>query len=211
MTILGFHIVAPDHAILWSDTETYVEDSLYANSNKISVNPTMNAAATGNGRADILSVAEQHFMGAVSFDEAIARIPRLLRDRERRNAPNAVTPQCAFAAVGFSKRFGRLIGCVFSGEYYVARITSSWCAPDLGELASLHPSSLEDILPLAQQQMADIKRAYPSSKGGPLIGATIARQGIQTRQLMDMTPKLPHPIHEAVAPCVTTIAKGIAA
>lgn len=211
MTILGFHIIAPDQAILWSDTETYVGDALFENRNKISVNATMNAVAIGNGLVDVLSVAARHFMGAVSFDETCSRVPRLLRDSERKFHPNATEPQCTFAAVGFSKRFGRLIGCVFSGGYYVGRMTNSWCAPDLGELASLHPESLDDILGLAHQQMADIKRSYSTSKGGPLIGATITRQGIQTRRLMDMTPKLPHPIHEAVAPCVTTITKSTAA
>ena len=200
MTLIGTWIEF-DRAWIWANSEAYRrslggEDEIYWRPDdpdrhlaghplghhlKIAINKNAGFAAVGMGESVGNRRIAEALAFAVSFDEFADGLPRYLMGyAEDRVEYWGVWPRWTCAAVGWSRRFNRIVGAVFD---YQTRFTPAYTSfgfsrPQAREFDTLQPTVPSDILGYAQQQMRLVQQRSPLAGEGIVTIAQLDRGGV---------------------------------
>ena len=193
MTIMGMHCRA-DRAMAWVDSETFQNGCPAGFIEKLAVNHRARIIGIGAGRAMIAAAADDAALKAGSLDALIVDLPSVLRRAVVDVSTHSQSaPRCTYSLVGWSRRFGRLVCHRFDEPAYAAELVSTITLPHLDEVLAMGPEQPEDIIGVAQQQLAELRRRLPEATGGTLSIALMTRDQITVRKLDILTLNTPRP------------------
>jgi hypothetical protein len=191
MTIIGFS-VTPDTALVWGDTnyfwslnedreeKRHLAGKLLGQHLKIAINERSCMVAVGAGDVGGNDRIRKATEFADSFDHLCSGLPVFLMGGalDRFDACDEWPPWIC-AAVGWSRRFNRMMGAVFhNSAEFSARYATEYSAPYVSEIGSLNPHDPADILGLVQAQSRHIQRSYPLAGAGTVTIAQLRRSGV---------------------------------
>lgn len=197
MTILGA-ILHPDHALLWNDTETYVDGQLAGERPKLAINPSAGCACVGTGSMGLIREAAAVVHATQDIDEVERAMPSRLRKRAAGLAPHLVQHDAGWfagnliIAAGFSPTAGRMIAWRFAAAaFFEPVLVSRLCCPsdpaldtDIERADSVR--DLERIACIARRQIALLRsRGLPDATGGTLVIAELAPAAVRCWRLPD--------------------------
>lgn len=178
MTLIGIWIER-DHAFAWADSESYDDKKPAGHVLKLAVNERMMVAGVASGQIFTMSAIKQAVAQAANFDELVDRLPTHLR--MHRNFWEATKGIWTCATVGWSRRFGRLIGAFFRTQSnYEATFVTSFSMPYVRGLKDLYPGDASDVFSFARTQMTEVQREVPLAGDGLVTVARISRSAIET-------------------------------
>jgi hypothetical protein len=194
MTVLGFHVTAPDRAFAWCDSEVFsgTEAGVPAGHVlKMGVHALGNFVIVGTGRIGPFRDALDAVVMAQTFDDAIAKLPDAMRLACRAYSSEEISARAplrgqTIAAVGFSHSRGAIVGATFdlTSDFEPVMPRRQYLSPaiDGGYVADHHSA-----ISVADRQLVALRRQIPDASGGVLILAEITPSGINCRPLFDFT------------------------
>ena len=206
MTICGFHVISPQRAIVWADTEIYKDGEAVGHVCKLAIGPLTGFAGTGTGSLGMIEAAGAVVSNAPSMRSALTALyATLAAQREDAGASARSLPDWwAYALVGFDPRFGRIVGQVLESQAdFAPRPTVAWCVPEIAE----PPARVVDdhsALAFATTQLIALRERMPGATGGgTLVLAELDGARITVRPAFDLaTGRRParEPAPEIAAP-----------
>ncbi|MDT7953194.1 MAG: hypothetical protein RQ966_16955 [Acetobacteraceae bacterium] len=196
MTILAARLFSPDLAVIWTDSECLsLVDGRHSRMRNKLVVAGAGVAVVSGGWADLGDEADRLVCRARDLDEAVRRLPELLRQRTMKMIRSVgrdareTARQIVFLA-GFSPAAGRVMAYQFRGAWaYEAAIATAEAVPDVPEFHRLREPHPEHVECIARAQMDALRADYPEATGGLLTMATIRLGGIEARTLCDLAPE----------------------
>lgn len=190
MTCIGFAITGPDHAVAWCDSEVYGPAAAPSgHACKMAVSPFGAIVGIGTGYVAMLAEAAEVIGRALTFDEVVECLPlRLARASrtfvELHTAWSSNMWQ-AYAAAGFSRRFGRIVGATFdSRDDFRANVPCrSFAAPtaEIGDVDDEH-----EVIAAVRAQMLELQRQNPRAGAGVVIRAEITPRAVTCGPIFDL-------------------------
>ena len=156
---------------------------------KIAINPLAGIAGIGCGRIAILRELAAEMAAAISFDEAVLRLPAALRAAARGYRLLDVAALAPLAGsrigiVGHSAKCGRTVGATFAADddFEPMLPARSWSMPQVEP-----PHDVDDVLSAVLRQLSVLRQQTPAATGGGLVVAEITRGGIHLQPPIDLT------------------------
>lgn len=179
MTLIGAWL-KPDAALVWADTEFYLNPDLarpgelpgqpLGHTQKIFTNQSAGfaAAAAGNGIDNKCVAAATEF--AATFDEFVPGLQNLLNDQSCKGT---------YIAAGWSRRIGRFLSVLFEPPTFRPQYSANGFArPHVRALDALFLAEPSDIVGIAQAQMAMVRHHLPLAGEGWLTVAQVRRDSV---------------------------------
>lgn len=191
MTVIGFHLLPGGRALAWADSEIFAEGLPSGHALKLAVNTLAGTVGIGTGLVSTLREGAELIAECLTFDEVSSRLPARLMQASRSRAEFGVAARSseiwqAFAIVGFSHRFGRIVGTVFDDRRdFSPELAGSFLAPSIVDADE--PQTTEAVIATAQLQLSELRRQNPGASGGVLIMAELQPDGITVRPLFDLS------------------------
>jgi hypothetical protein len=187
VTIIGMNLTSGGRsALMWCDTEYYLDEVPAGHIQKMAVNVLLNAVIVGAGTAYTNEIAAQHLRHAVNFDDLLRDLSDELRYRVNQDAARKKIG-ATLAVAAWSHRFGRMVGFVLDSKMdFRWQPATSFSFPVITDFASLHPENVGDVVATAQAQMREVRKIIPSAGAGMLTVAEILPDMITLRPLYDL-------------------------
>ena len=191
MTILGFHVSDPQHAVAWTDSEIYCDGEPAGEACKPALNAIAGIVGIGTGPLGWLREAGAAVQASVAMDNLLVELSIVLRSARRpaiaAPAARALMPWARYCVVGYSPRLGRVAGWVFFPENdFEAGLSGGWCCPEIDALSAM-VSCEHSALAAGQAQVAELRRlALPRASGGKLIVLAVEGRQITVREPIDL-------------------------
>lgn len=181
MTCTGFEVLGCGHAIAWANVEVYSNGAPDGRHCKLSINAMAGAIGIGSGRLGVLRHLQELTISGTSFDRIAALVPGALSTAASDfEAAQAFAPGPTGAAlIGWSEKFGRIVGATFqsSSNFAVIAPVRSWRSPAVtGSI-----DSVDDIPIIADRQLDAIRAEIPGATGGCLVIAELRGARITTK------------------------------
>jgi hypothetical protein len=191
VTVLGFHVEAPHRAFAWCDSEVFAEEDVPTGDKlKLAVNSLAACVIVGTGRWGPFRDVADDLLLYQTFDEAIAALPQAMRRASRafsalEIAARAPLRSQLFAAVGFSHRYGRIVGASFNlaDDFEPIFPRNSLTSPDINGAA--HVLDEHSAISAAHNQLAELKASLPAATGGALVLAEVTPGGVRCGPIFD--------------------------
>jgi hypothetical protein len=189
MTCCGFNIIDPEHALVWADTEVFLDDQPDRHACKVGINKLAGVVTVGTGCLALVRAAADALGRYSSFDQASLELPVELRraeqDFDMEIAARAPLGLQAQAMVGRSGRYGRIVGVIFRGRdnFAPALPARSFLAPEIDDSGEIDGEAA--VIAAAQRQLYILQRQIPSATGGLLVIAEIGPDGVRCRPAFD--------------------------
>jgi hypothetical protein len=187
MTVCGFSVLSPAHAVLWADSEVFAANEPVGHRVKLGVNALAGVAMIGLGTMSIFHEAQTELQRHNTFDQVIEKMPQALVGAYRSftELPIAAASSCCSTVgiVGYSHRRRRLLGVLLQGPEFEPMMLADFAAPELAE-----PGALTDnhaVIAAAQVQLVALRRSLPQAKGGVLLMAEVGPGGVRCGQVFD--------------------------
>jgi hypothetical protein len=176
VTIIGVHISA-ERALLWCDSEIYQNGKPIGHFPKMAVSNLAHAVVVGAGTTWTNILSAEVLTEAASLDQIVSGLANIHQKTTCRDATILVA--------GWSHQFSHLVSFVFRGSrLYEPFMTNAFELPGIGDHVT--PEGADDIVPIAQRQMIEIRRDIPDAGAGQLTVAQITRDAITIRPLYDL-------------------------
>lgn len=192
MTCCGFQIISPDRAVAWVDTEVFVDNAPDGHNAKLFVGALAATVAIGTGRMAIVFDAAEVVIRSLSFDDAVAALPGTLRRAVRSYSLTEIAARApieggAVALVGFSRKYGTIIGAVFphGRDFEPVIPMRSFLSPPLPN-GSCYAGNRDAVISIAAEQLVELQCDVPLATGGALVVAEIGRGGVRCGPVFDM-------------------------
>jgi hypothetical protein len=197
MTVLGC-LVAPDRAIIWGDSEVYLDNRPCGFAAKLTINPTASLALVAAGKAPIAREAEAFAYQALNIDDAEKRLAPALRKRSCEIAMRETIRDASWfasnfiLAVGYSSSAGRMVAWRYAaGALFEPVLTGSMALPaddgienEVG--AAVIGGRLETIVAIARRQVALLRqRGLVDAHGGSLAIAEVGPTTVRAWRMPD--------------------------
>lgn len=170
---------------MWADSEFYRDSAPAGMTSKIAINPMAVALGTGTGSLWMLRQAGNAVQAAATADEALTKLPAVLRQAHATACDTSATPNRdgAYCLVGWSLVLGRVAGWIMRAPDFTPRLASQWSCPSMGAFDLVDD---QDALDIAQRQLELVRREMPTASGGALILARITAGAITVRPAFDL-------------------------
>src|SRR5271166_295466 len=184
MTVLGLH-VEQTRALIWGDSATIAAGGGLVRTGdcaKLVCNSLIPAVLVAAGSGSVARVAGVALLDACDYDEAIDAMPGALRGARAQLSVAAASNYAGMstvAIVGYSRRYGRMIGHVITAPGFDVDRVAVFAQPEVDGLYSVE--SEEDAHGIGIEQVAALRRDYLSYDGGTLSVATVTARGITVR------------------------------
>ena len=187
MTILGAIAVDAETAVAWADTAVFAADTTapIGHAVKLTVNPLACVAGVGAGWGAVAVEGANALIATIGLDELVEELPAKLRRVAFRVAPQMERVDsgsyagCVFAAVGWSRCYGRMLVYEFSAlTAFEPRMTTAVCVPELPPLIVPASADWSAIADAAEHQMREFRRVRPETDGQ--LVAAVLRPGCIT-------------------------------
>lgn len=189
MTIIGAHVLAPDLAVCWADSELYDHaGNGIGMVSKLVVNPA-GFAFTMTGWDAVATKAAACVTRATSMRSALQALPLILRRSSEQAATNASNPGA------YGGQWAALIGWDPEGPaMHAYRFTASECFVPMLDYQqsvplpriSLAPDGPSQVRMIAEQQLELMRDGGKAVLGGPLHVAVIRPSGISCSRICDL-------------------------
>jgi hypothetical protein len=189
MTCIGFEVVSPGRALAWCDSEVFAEDVPTGDRVKLAVNSLAACVIVGTGRWGPFRDVADKLLSYQTFDEAIAALPQVMRRACQDFAALEIAARAPlrsqlFAAVGFSRRYGRIFGGTFNlaDDFEPIFPQNSFMSPDIDSGLVLDEHS---TISAAHNQLAELQASLPMATGGALTLAEITPASVRCGPIFD--------------------------
>ncbi len=211
MTVVGVAVVDASRALIWCDTLTFRDGQPARHTPKLALNAVAQLALTGAGWTDLLALARQEAVAAISFDELVDRLPSLLRHSaarlaDRRGDAGTMTENTVLTC-GWSASFRRIRAVVMPGEdFFEPRPVDCYTAPHVPDLRASGAACWPDIGAAITQQVAELEHRFKVTLTGTITGAAVAPLEVTAVRLRELGVSIPASscTTAAVAPTETT-------
>ena len=199
MTVLGAHVLAPDLAVAWADSEVFdIADRRIGFCNKVAVNPAGFAFVLG-GWSLASSAGGTCAMDAEDLATALDRLPRVLRRASERAAVGSRRPELhAYthgALIGWDAVAGAMVAYRFTAaECFVPMLDDAQTVPSLRVSTGTRPDGPHGVRSIAARQMLRLREVVPLAIGGPLHVAVIRPDGVTCHRVCNLVDELPEPV-----------------
>ena len=191
MTICGISVVSPISAVTWADSEIFTDEAPSGHACKLAVNALAGILAVATGRLALLRETAAALSDCVSFDEASVRLPERLRQAALSYCGMDIAARDPLgvnlhAIVGYSHRYGRVVGAIFRGDRDFEPVLPCrrFLAPQFED-----PEKVDHelaIITVAQRQLELLRRQSPEASGGALVIAELRAGSIRVRPAFDL-------------------------
>lgn len=190
-----------DHALLWTDTEIYLDSVAPAGFvPKLAVNPLAAAAGAGCGPLAISQAASAALLAAASFDDAIEPVRDALRRATVKHADafDGLSHQRArYLMAGFSAAAGRMVIWDFDlARFYAPAVVHAETDPPLADLPEIwRPRHCGEVVDAAARQMIELRKAgLRAGERGALTVAEIAPSAVTAHAFQDFMRRTSAPV-----------------
>ena len=202
MTILGAHVLAPDLAVAWIDSEVFAEmdNRSVGLRTKLAINPAGFVLVMA-GWSSVASRAGSCAMDVLDFSTALERLPGVLRRASEQAAmasrePDVYCMQHA-ALIGFDRKAGAMVAYRMMGRTcFVAELDFEQSVPEPMPTGIL-PHGPFEVQTIACRQLERLRQFIPHARGGPLHVAVIRPDSITCNRQCDLgetAPVAPVPV-----------------
>ena len=127
MTIIGMHLTPGGRsALMWCDTEYYVDEVASGHIQKMAINVLFSAVVVGAGTAYSNKIAAECLHNAFNLEDLLQDLPAELRYHSTRT-PSGRKLDATLAIAGWSHRLGRIAGFTLRSQTdFVPQPTSTF-------------------------------------------------------------------------------------
>ena len=202
MTILGAVALDAETAVAWADTAVFAADTAapIGHAVKLTVNPLACVAGVGAGWGAVAIEGANVLIAAIGLDELVDELPAKLRRVAFRVAPQMERVDsgsyagCVFAAVGWSRRYSRMLVYEFSAlTAFEPRMTTCVTVPELPPLIVPTSADWSAIVDAAEHQMREFRRTSPETDG-QLVAAVLRPGSIMAGPLLSFAKEATTPL-----------------
>lgn len=192
MTVLGFH-TTPREAVVWIDSESLNRDGTHGHfRSKMKVNPLAGAVLVSTGWSAMSAAADKAFLSAIDIDDAVRFLPKKLRDTALHLVANGADPERInrqeMFLIGYIRAAGRVAAYRLAGDaMFHPTLQVSDCSPWVDDFDPTRQPMPDDVVRIAQAQVAALRGAYPEASGGILVVAAIRDGEVSSRALHDLS------------------------